>query len=233
MISFREQKNVHNEESSTLDTIANGKQHNHIPDIMISTGNEPKSQGKRQHTKSLDAYEEENLDKSDGEDYVDDDENISKRRKLQNTSPINNNRVRMIAERILMFPHIGFTLCQIASFSSKWKHEREMAINNLCDLELLVRISKGIRTPASRPFDYHIKLPPRNFSDFTEVEKFNRNLIKFKLDIHQLRSTYSSVDLGQLIALPPLINYLRTYPHIITCCPVSDVKNILNNSSKI
>lgn len=113
---------------------------------------------------------------------------------------------------------------QIAKFSSKWKHEREAAITELCTLGLLVRIPNGVKSPNSRPFDYHIKLPPRDFSNFTELESINEKLNKFGLNIHKIRSTYSSIDLGQLTALPPLTSYLRKHKYIVTHCPVSEKK---------
>jgi hypothetical protein len=115
-------------------------------------------------------------------------------------------------------------LHQIKKFSSTWKREREIAIRELCTLGLLVRIPNGVKSPKSRPFDYHIKLPPRDFSDFTEVEEINRKLNKFELNMHKIRSSYSSIDLGQLTALSPLINHLRKHKYIITYCPVSDKK---------
>ena len=89
---------------------------------------------------------------------------------------------------------------------------------------LLVRIPSGVKSPKSRPFDYHIKLPPRDLADSTEVEEINRKFNKLGLNLHKIRSSYSSIDLAQLTALPSLISYLRKHKYIVTYCPVGDTK---------
>ncbi|CAF1653972.1 unnamed protein product [Rotaria sp. Silwood1] len=202
------------------DDIDNQSENNDIRPIMISMATEGEIQRKRHNTNLLDNNEEENSDKSNPESHIYSNKQHSKRSKLKNPSLINDERVQIIAQKILSFKHIAFTLCQIGSFSSKWKHEREKAINQLCGAKLLKRLQKSVKTPTSRPFDYHIKIPPLDFSNITEVDQINERLNKFKLNIHQIRPTYSTIDIGQLIALPPLTNYLRAHPHIIQHCPV-------------
>ncbi|CAF1025134.1 unnamed protein product [Didymodactylos carnosus] len=166
----RKPHNMVNDEEispSSTDDGDNQQQTNFTESVMISPGNGGEVQRKRHHTNSSDLYEEENLDKVEMDGYISNDKHYSKRSKLKKSSSMDD-RVRSITEKILQFKHIGFTLCQISSYSSKWKDEREKAINQLCDLNLLIRIPRGVKTSTSRPFDYHIKLPPLDFSDFTE-----------------------------------------------------------------
>ena len=195
---------------------------------MVSIENKNKSQRKRHHSKSkpIVTIEEEDSDGSHEEDHVLNNKKVVKRCKTDNDdgTEIDHECALQIAKDILKFDYIAFSLQQIIKFSSKWKHEREAAITELCTLGLLVRIPNGVKSPKSRPFDYHIKLPPHDFADFTEVEEINRKLNKLGLNLHKIRSSYSSIDLAQLTALPPLINYLRKHKYIVTHCPVSDTK---------
>ncbi|CAF1084830.1 unnamed protein product [Didymodactylos carnosus] len=170
----RKPHNMVNDEEISPSSTDDGDQQqtNFTESVMISPGNGGEVQRKRHHTNSSDLYEEENLDKVEMDVYISNDKHYSKRSKLKKSSSMDD-RVRSITEKILQFKHIGFTLCQISSYSSKWKDEREKAINQLCDLNLLIRIPRGVKTSTSRPFDYHIKLPPLDFSDFTECDKRN------------------------------------------------------------
>ena len=211
--SFRKTNNVSNEQSSTSGEPEFHTENDDVQEIGFLTQSEASSQRKRQHSNSIHAIEENEMFN---------DKIGPKRCKAKSEAEMHIERELSIAKKILEFKHVGFALCDIASFSSKWKYDRENAIIRLKTMGLLERISNGVKKSTSRPFDYHIKLPPRNPENFDELKKFNDKLKIFQLDFHAIRSTYSSINLGELIGLSTLKDKLSGMTYLIGYCPVSD-----------